>query len=73
MLRIYFMQHWYQLSDSAMEDSLYDIEATHRFAHITLDRVPNENIIYHIRHFLETHELTKKLFKSLNNTYPAMA
>ena len=25
MLRIYFMQQWYQLSDPAMEDSLYDI------------------------------------------------
>jgi len=26
MLRIYFMQQWYQLSDPVMEDSLYDIE-----------------------------------------------
>ena len=30
MLRIYFMQQWYQLSNPAMEDSLYNIEAIRR-------------------------------------------
>jgi IS5 family transposase len=32
MLRIYFIQQWDQLSDPAMEDSLYDIELMRRFA-----------------------------------------
>jgi len=64
MLRIYFMQQWYQLSDPAMEDSLYDIEAMRRFAKIALDSVPDESTICRFRHFLETHELTKKLFQS---------
>ena len=27
MLRIYFMQQWYGLSDPGMEDSLYDVES----------------------------------------------
>ena len=27
MLRIYFMQQWYALSDPGMEDSLYDVES----------------------------------------------
>ena len=63
MLRIYFMQQWYQLSDPAMEDSLYDIEAMRRFAQVTLDSVPDESTILRFRHFLEAQELTKKLFQ----------
>ena len=35
MLRIYFMQQWYGLSDPAMEDSLYDVESMRRFAGVT--------------------------------------
>ena len=34
MLRIYFMQQWFNLSDPAMEDSLYDSESMRRFAQI---------------------------------------
>lgn len=64
MLRIYFMQQWYQLSDPAMEDSLYDIECMRRFANVSLDKVPDESTILNFRHFLEKHELTKKLFQS---------
>ncbi len=44
MLRIYFMQQWFNLSDPAMEDSLYDSESMRRFARIELleDAVPDE-------------------------------
>ena len=37
MLRIYFLQRWYGLSDPAMEDSLYDVESMRRFAGIGLE------------------------------------
>jgi hypothetical protein len=30
MLRIYFMQQWYALSDPAMEDALYEVESMRR-------------------------------------------
>ena len=65
MLRIYFMQQWYALSDPAMEDALYDIESMRRFAGIDLaaDVVPDETTILHFRHLLEKHELTKKIFE----------
>jgi transposase, IS5 family len=64
MLRIYFMQQWYGLSDPAMEDSLYDIESMRRFAGIDLevDIVPDETTILNFRHLLEKHNMTKKLF-----------
>ena len=65
MLRVYFMQQWYGLSDPAMEDSLYDIESMRRFAGIdlTADVVPDETTILHFRHLLEKHSLTEKLFE----------
>lgn len=65
MLRIYFMQQWYGLSDPAMEDSLYDSESMRRFAEIDLevDVVPDETTILHFRHLLEKHNLTEKLFE----------
>jgi len=68
MLRIYFMQQWYNLSDPAMEDSLYDIESMRRFADIDLgeDPVPDETTILHFRRLLEQHELTARLLEDVN-------
>ena len=65
MLRIYFMQQWYGLSDPAMEDALYDIESLRRFADIDIevDVIPDETTILHFRHLLEKHDLTKKIFE----------
>jgi transposase, IS5 family len=68
MLRIYFLQQWFNLSDPAMEDALYDIESLRRFAGIELgqDEVPDETTILNFRHLLERQGLTKKLFKKIN-------
>src|SRR6185312_12944340 len=65
MLRIYFMQQWFNLSDPAMEDSLYDSESMRRFAEIELveDAVPDESTILRFRHLLEQHGLTQRLFE----------
>src|SRR5579863_5978900 len=64
MLRIYFMQQWFNLSDPAMEDSLYDSESMRRFAGIELveDAVPDESTILRFRHLLEQHQLTEQIF-----------
>ena len=62
MLRIYFMQQWYGLSDPAMEDSLYDVESMRRFAGVDLNGVPDETTICKFRHLLEAHGLTEALF-----------
>ena len=65
MLRIYFMQQWYALSDPAMEDALYDIESMRRFADIDIesDVIPDETTILNFRHLLEKHHLTKRIFE----------
>jgi IS5 family transposase len=65
MLRIYFMQQWYGLSDPGMEDALYDIESMRRFARIDLeaDVIPDETTILNFRHYLEQYHLTEKMFE----------
>jgi len=68
MLRIYFMQQWYSLSDPAMEDSLYDMESMRRFAKIETgeDPVPGEMTILNFRRLLEQHQLTAQLLEDIN-------
>jgi len=68
MLRVYFLQNWYALSDPMAEDMLYDSEAMRRFAGIELgdDRIPDETTILNFRHLLERHELTEALFAEVN-------
>lgn len=67
MLRIYFLQHWFNLSDPAMEDALYDSEAMRRFAGIELsdDAVPDESTILRFRHLLERQQLTEAMFAAV--------
>lgn len=64
MLRIYFVQQWFNLSDPQAEDSLYDIEPIRRFVGIELseDVVPDETTILRFRRLLEKHQLTAKIF-----------
>jgi IS5 family transposase len=68
MLRVYFLQQWYALSDPMAEEMLYDSEAMRRFAGIELgdDRIPDETTILNFRHLLETHALTERLFGEVN-------
>lgn len=68
MLRIYFLQQWFNLSDPAAEDSLYDIESMRRFCGIELgdNAVPDETTILNFRRLLERHRLTEAIFKSVN-------
>jgi transposase, IS5 family len=68
MLRIYFLQNWYALSDPMAEETLYDSEAMRRFVGIELgdDRIPDETTILNFRHLLERHGLTEAIFTDVN-------
>ena len=68
MLRIYFLQNWYALSDPMAEETLYDSEAMRRFAGIELgdDRIPDETTILNFRHLMERHGLTEAIFADVN-------
>jgi transposase, IS5 family len=67
MLRIYFIQQWFNLSDPAMEDALYDSEAMRRFAGINpgADLLPDESTILRFRHLLEQHKLSERIFQEV--------
>jgi IS5 family transposase len=69
MLRIYFMQNWFNLSDPQAEDSLYDIESMRRFAGIELmgHDIPDETTILRFRHLLEEHHLTEQIFAEIRS------
>jgi IS5 family transposase len=68
MLRIYFLQIWFNLSDPGAEEALYDSESMRRFAKIELavDKVPDESTILNFRHMLEEHDLTRAMFECIN-------
>jgi transposase, IS5 family len=64
MLRVYFVQQWYGLSDDGVEDAFYDSQALRGFAGIALNRdpIPDATTVLHFRHWLERHDLAKGLF-----------
>ncbi len=67
MLRIHCMQHWYNLSDGAMEDALYEIASMRLFARLSPDSaLPDRTTIMNFRHLLEQHQLARQLFKTIN-------
>jgi transposase, IS5 family len=67
MLRIYFLQQWFNLSDPQAEDAIYDSESMRRFARVELgaEVVPDETTILRFRHLLEQHGLTQAIFNSI--------
>jgi transposase, IS5 family len=67
MLRIYFLQHWFNLSDPAVEEALYDSSSMRQFVGIDLGRepVPDETTVCKFRHLLEQHELGRRLFQEV--------
>ena len=67
MLRIYFLQQWFNLSDPQAEDAIYDSESMRRFAGVELgdDVVPDETSILRFRHLLERHGLTRGIFEEI--------
>ena len=67
MLRIYFLQQWFNLSDPQAEDAIYDSESMRRFARVELgdEVVPDESTILRFRHLLERQGLTQAIFDSI--------
>jgi IS5 family transposase len=68
MLRIYFLQQWFDLSDPGVEEALYDSLAMRSFVGLDLGRepVPDETTVLNFRHLLEAHELGRRLFEEVH-------
>jgi transposase, IS5 family len=68
MLRVYFLQHWFNLSDPGAEEALYESPVLRRFAGVDLGRAaaPDETTILRFRHLLEQHDLCGKMLDTVN-------
>ncbi len=68
MLRIYFLQQWFNLSDPAVEDALYESPSMRSFVGIDLGRepAPDETTVCKFRHLLERHQLGRRIFAEVN-------
>ncbi len=64
MLRMYCVANWFNLSDEACEDALYDVAVFREFCGIDLgcERVPDATTLLNFRHLMEAHELGAVLF-----------
>src|SRR5574344_1511315 len=65
LLRIHFMQQWFNLSDPAMEEALHDMPLFREFASLSWgSATPDESTILRVRHLLETHKLAEQILKT---------
>ena len=71
MLKLYFLQLWYGLSDPATEDQMYDSHAVQEFLGLDLgkDWPPDETTICKFRHLLERHRLGEGLFERVKEIH----
>ncbi len=69
MLRIHFLQHWFNYSDPGMEEALYDIPLFQQFAKIDIvvDTIPDETTLLKFRHLIERRGLATKILEAVND------
>ena len=68
MLRTYFVQQWFNLSDPGVEEMFYESAALRRFAGVDLGfaPAPDETTICRFRHLLEKHKLGEEMLETVN-------
>ncbi len=68
MLRIYFLQQWFNLADPAVEEALYDSATLRQFVGIDLgaEPVPDETTVCKFRHLLEENRLGEEILGTVN-------
>jgi IS5 family transposase len=69
MLRVYFLQQWFNLSDPGAEDALYESPVLRHFAGVDLGRAaaPDETTILRFRRLLEQHQLCGRILDTVNH------
>jgi IS5 family transposase len=73
MLRIHFIQHWFNLADLACEEALYDSASLRRFVGIDLGRepVPDATTLLKFRRRLNDNKLGEALFAKVGQELQA--
>lgn len=69
MLRMYLMQNWFNLSDAAMEDTIYDSYAMRSFMHLDFykEQVPDAATLLKFRHLLEEHHIGEQILADVSS------
>jgi IS5 family transposase len=70
MLQIRFIQQWFDLSDPAMQESLYDVPLYREFRgrDVGMTRLPDETNVLRFRYLIETHVIAAQILAVLNHT-----
>jgi transposase, IS5 family len=68
MLRTYFMQQWFNLSDPGVEEAFYESATLRRFAGVDLGvaPAPDETTVLRFRHLLERYDLGGEMLNTVN-------
>ena len=69
VLKMYFLQLWYSLSDENTEDTIYDSNAFQKFLGVNAfgaENVPDSTTLENFRHLLEENDLAQKLMDKVN-------
>src|SRR6266850_1185124 len=68
MLRTYFVQQWFNLSDPGVEEAFYESAALRRFVGVDLGvaPAPDETTVCRFRHLLEKHDLGGLMLEAVN-------
>lgn len=69
MIKLYFLQIWFSLSDPQTEEAMHDSWAVQEFLGLDLGRdcPPDETTILRFRHLLEEHDLGPKILEIVNS------
>src|SRR5258708_39535310 len=72
MLRIYFLQQWFNLSDPGVEEALYDSAGMRQFVGIDLGRGPgaDANPVCKVPHLPEQHGFGGAFFRRVARPFP---
>lgn len=73
MLRMHFVQHWFNLADDACEDALLDMASLRQFVGIDLgrERVPDGTTLLKFRRLLNENKLGEALFTKVGEVLQA--
>src|SRR5665213_259055 len=74
MLRTYFVQQWFNLSDPGVEEALYESAALRRFVGVDLGvaPAPDETTICRFRHLLEKHDVGGEMLEAVTRLKPRL-
>jgi len=66
ILRMYFLQIWFSLSDEGLEDSIYDMDSFRKFLGVDLSSIPDATVLCNFRNLLSANNLGGKMLSLVN-------